>query len=324
MQAGNADDALMTRLHGRDWHARAQAPRGRFRRHAAVTGAALAGVAGLAARRRLLAGAGLGAWIAGTAEFAAARIAPGPRTAHEVATMVVTSAVIPPAAVGHALRGRWRWRTAAPWPGRIRAVLFDRDGTLVHDVPYNGDPGRVAPVADAAATLRRLRDAGLQIGVISNQSGVGRGLISPAQVDAVNRAVEAAVGPIDTWQVCPHTPEDGCRCRKPAPGLVVRAAQALGVDPWECVVVGDIGSDVEAARNAGAAGLLVPTAVTRAEEVEAAPVVAGSLAEAADVVLRALADGRPIARAGRAARPPAVVAAGATATGAALAGAWSA
>jgi HAD superfamily hydrolase (TIGR01662 family) len=202
--------------------------------------------------------------------------------------MVVTSAAIPPAAVVHALRGRRRWRAAEPWPVRPRAVLFDRDGTLVHDVPYNGDPRRVAPIEGAGRAVRRLRAAGLRLGVVTNQSGIGSGRITAAQADAVNAAVDARVGPLDTWQVCPHAATDGCTCRKPAPTLVTRAARALRVAPYECVVVGDIGSDVEAAVRAGARPVLVPTASTRPEEVAAAPIVVADLAAAADHVLQVL------------------------------------
>jgi beta-phosphoglucomutase-like phosphatase (HAD superfamily) len=85
--------------------------------------------------------------------------------------------------------------------------------------------------------------------------------------------------------VCVHGEDDGCACRKPSPGLVLDAARRLGVRPEECVVIGDTGADVEAARNAGAHAILVPNAVTRPEEIDAAPLVAPDLAAAVDVVL---------------------------------------
>jgi histidinol-phosphate phosphatase family protein len=165
------------------------------------------------------------------------------------------------------------------------AVLFDRDGTLVEDVPYNGDPDRVVPMPGAREALDRLRAAGVRVGVVSNQSGVGRGLITPAAVDAVNRRIEELLGPLGPWFVCPHGPDDGCSCRKPAPGLVTAAAAALGVLPERCAVVGDIGADVDAALACGARPVLVPTAVTRREEVAAAPEVAADLGEAVDLLL---------------------------------------
>src|SRR3954469_8398557 len=133
---------------------------------------------------------------------------------------------------------------ASPAP---RAVLLDRDGTLIVDVPYNGDPGQVQPLPGARTALERLRAAGVRLAVVSNQSGVARGLLTPSQVDAVNARVEELLGPLGTWQVCPHAPEDGCDCRKPGPALVERAAAELGTDTSRCVVVGDIGADVGAA-----------------------------------------------------------------------------
>ncbi|WP_433500162.1 D-glycero-alpha-D-manno-heptose-1,7-bisphosphate 7-phosphatase [Sphaerimonospora sp. CA-214678] len=165
------------------------------------------------------------------------------------------------------------------------AVLFDRDGTLIHDVPYNSDPDRVEPVPGARAALDRLRSAGVRIGVVSNQSGVARGLISPVALGEVNARVEELLGPFDVWAVCPHDDDDGCECRKPAPGLVLRAAEILGVGPADCVVVGDIGRDVAAARAAGARSILVPTPQTLAAEVAAAPEVVTDLTAAVDRLL---------------------------------------
>jgi HAD superfamily hydrolase (TIGR01662 family) len=164
-------------------------------------------------------------------------------------------------------------------------VLFDRDGTLVVDVPYNGDPARVVPVPGARAALDRLRAAGLRLGVVSNQSGVARGLLGLADVRAVNARVNELLGPFGAWRWCPHGPDEGCRCRKPAPGLVRAAAADLGVTPADCVVVGDIGADLGAAAAAGARGGRVPPAGTRRTEVIAATVVARDLGHAVDLIL---------------------------------------
>jgi len=296
VQRGNADDALMRRLHGRAWRERAETGRGRLRLHLVTVGAELlalaSGAAALLARRpatrhragAAAAAAGLVA-AASTLELARLRIAPGPRTRDEVVTMLWTSAAIPPAAVWHRLRGTWRHRSARPWRPDPKALLLDRDGTLVVDVPYNGDPAAVQPVEGAREALEAARAAGLVLGVVSNQSGVGRGLLTTGEVAAVNTRVDHLLGPFGTWQVCPHAPDAGCGCRKPAPGLVREAARALGVQPEECVVVGDIGADVEAAHAAGARAVLVPTPVTREEEVAAAPHVARDLAGAVDTVL---------------------------------------
>jgi D-glycero-D-manno-heptose 1,7-bisphosphate phosphatase len=137
------------------------------------------------------------------------------------------------------------------------AVLFDRDETIVVDVPFNGDPSRVAPAPNAKALLDRLRAAGLPLAVVSNQSGVGRGYITAEQVDAVNRRVDELLGPFAGFFVCLHSPDEFCECRKPKPKLILDAARALGVDPACCVVVGDRDSDIEAARNAGARPLKI-------------------------------------------------------------------
>ncbi|MEV4757766.1 HAD-IIIA family hydrolase, partial [Micromonospora sp. NPDC049559] len=166
------------------------------------------------------------------------------------------------------------------------AVLLDRDGTLVEDVPYNGDPEKVRPLPGVRVALDRLRAAGLRLGVVTNQSGLARGLFSGGQLARVNARVEELLGPFDTWQVCPHDETAGCRCRKPGPALVERAAAALGTTPARCVLVGDIGRDMAAALAAGASGILVPTPVTRAEEVAAAPAVASDLNGAVDLILR--------------------------------------
>ncbi|WP_156186393.1 HAD-IIIA family hydrolase, partial [Cellulosimicrobium funkei] len=295
VQAGTRDDATFRALHGPRWRERAETGRGRLAWHVATVAAAGLGLGGLLARRPRVAALGALAWAGLTAQFLGRRLAPGPRPGDdafgpELRRMTWTSAAIPFAAVGHRVAGTLAARRGLdPWPPPLAAVLLDRDGTLVHDVPYNGDPAAVRPVDDARAVLDDLRARGIRLGVVSNQSGIGRGLLTRAQVDAVDARVEELLGPFETWQVCPHAPEDACACRKPGPGLVLAAADALGVEPWRCAVVGDIGADVGAALAAGATPVLVPTPVTRPEEVAAAPRVATDLADA----VRALDDRLP-------------------------------
>jgi D-glycero-D-manno-heptose 1,7-bisphosphate phosphatase len=183
-------------------------------------------------------------------------------------------------------------------PQRLRApglVLFDRDGTLIEDVPYNADPSLVRPMPTARRALAALRGLGVPVGVVSNQSGVARGLFGRPEHDAVRARVEELLGPFDVWAVCPHGPADGCGCRKPAPGLVHAACRALGVPAERTVVVGDIGSDLAAARAAGARAVLVPTPQTRPEEVRAAEASAPDLAAAVRLLL---ADGPSAVRGG--------------------------
>ena len=303
LQAGNADDALMRALHGPRWRAVADAPGGGFGRHVVTVAGAATAVAGTAAATiarltgrdggpaAIAATAGAVTWSAAAARFLYIRLQPGPRPGDprfpgELRRMAVTSMRIPFAAVRHRIVGELTSRGARPWRPAPQAVLFDRDGTLVRDVPYNGDPEKVELMPGAREAVRRARSAGLRVGVVSNQSGVARGLIDEDAVRAVNRRVDEMLGGVDTWQYCPHGPTDGCECRKPAPGLVSRAAEALGVDVRRCVVIGDIGADVEAAQAAGALGILVPTEVTLQPEIDDAPRVAADLLSAMDLVFR--------------------------------------
>lgn len=169
------------------------------------------------------------------------------------------------------------------------AILFDRDDTLVADRPANRDPDLVRPMPGARAAVALARRAGLGTAVITNQPVLAGGQVTEAELAAVHRRVEALVGRVDVWCVCPHRRRAGCGCRKPAPGLVLQAADRLGVDPSACVVVGDVAADLGAARAAGALGVLVPTARTRPAEVRAAPLVARDVLAA---VRLALAVGR--------------------------------
>jgi histidinol-phosphate phosphatase family protein len=300
-QRGNADDVLMRALHGRHWRRWGGAPRGRLRRHLATATIFGGAIVSLAQGRRGAAKALAAVWLGASAELAAARIAPGPRDPGEVAKMAATSALLPLAAsawwaAGIArlpgLLGRGAARpaatAAAPPRGRLpQAVLLDRDGTLLVDVPYNGDPDRVVPMPGARQALARLREAGLPLAVVSNQSGVARGLIGSEQVRAVNARAERLLGRIDEWLFCPHGPAAGCACRKPEPGLLLEAAARLGVRPERCAMIGDVAADVQAAQAAGAAAILVPTERTEIEDVRRAPRVAPTIEAAVDQLLGA-------------------------------------
>jgi HAD superfamily hydrolase (TIGR01662 family) len=293
VQAGAADDVLMRALHGRTWRSDAETGHGRFRWHLVTVSAAAAAMIALFVGRRGWATVAFAGWIALAADFLYRRLAPGPRPGDvvygaELRRMAVTSVVIPFAALRHRWRGIRRYGRSAPsWPPPITAVLFDRDGTLVHDEPYNGDPDKVRVVDGAREVLDDLRERGIAVGVISNQSGVGRGLLTADQVVAVNRRIEHTLGPFDVWQFCPHIAEDLCTCRKPLPGMVLAAAAELNTPSFQCAVIGDIEADVLAAEAAGALGILVPTKVTRVDEVSRSTFVADTLADAVEAVLTA-------------------------------------
>lgn len=290
VQQGNADDALMRRLHGPSWRVAAGAGRGRMATHllsVALGGFAVGG--GLCARTswgRHIAFVGAIGWMAATTEFAMRRIAPGPRTSTEIVRMVSTSALIPWCAVAHAVRGYWRHRTAEPWPLPIRAVLFDRDGTLIENDEEPEAPERIRPLDGASEAVAALRAGGIATGVVTNQAAVGEGRTDAVNVARRNAAVHDVIGPFDTWQCCLHRATAKCDCRKPAPGMIRAAARELGLSPMECVVIGDTESDLIAARRAGALDILVPNADTRRSEVDDAPRVAPDLGAAVSWVLQ--------------------------------------
>jgi D-glycero-D-manno-heptose 1,7-bisphosphate phosphatase len=142
-----------------------------------------------------------------------------------------------------------------------RAVFADRDGTLIEDPGYLADPDGVVLLPGAAHALARLRDHGFVLVVVSNQSGIARGLITEEQAAAVHaRFVAELAGrgvQLDAVRYCPHGPNDGCVCRKPLPGLLLEAAEELGVDPARSFMVGDTPSDIEAGKRAGCMTILL-------------------------------------------------------------------
>jgi D-glycero-D-manno-heptose 1,7-bisphosphate phosphatase len=168
---------------------------------------------------------------------------------------------------------------------RPEAILCDRDGTLVVDVPYNDDPALVQPLPGVADALAAARRAGMRTAIVTNQSGIARGLITPERLDAVHGRIDELLGPFDAIVHCPHDDDDGCSCRKPMPGLVERAADLLGVPTSACVVIGDTRADVSAAYGAGAIGMLVPNERTLPLEVRGVAHVHGDFADAVERVL---------------------------------------
>lgn len=125
----------------------------------------------------------------------------------------------------------------------------------MHDVPYNVDPRHVRLIADAGPALRNMKNAGYKLIVISNQSGVARGLFEEKDLLHVNRCIQSLLAAydvsIDAFYYCPHGPNDGCECRKPMPGMILRAARDHDVDLQVSWMIGDILNDVEAGNRAG-------------------------------------------------------------------------
>ncbi len=154
------------------------------------------------------------------------------------------------------------------------AIFLDRDGTLCALVPYLADPARAKLIPLAARALREASDAGYRLVVVSNQSGVARGMFDAAAVDAVNEALARQLAEegvhVDRFEYCPHHPEftGPCLCRKPAPGMLRIAARELGLDLRRSWMIGDAAADLEAGVRAGCRSLLVRTGYGAEVEVE--------------------------------------------------------
>ena len=175
--------------------------------------------------------------------------------------------------------------------GPMPAVFLDRDGVVV--VPEFRDGRSYAPrriedfrlYPDAGPSLRRLKQAGFLLAVVTNQPDVGNGLILRSDVDAMHEFMMREL-PVDVLKACFHRRDDHCACRKPRPGMLLEAAGELGIDLTRSFMVGDRNSDVEAGRAAGCATVLIDLGY--AESAPASPdYVVHSIAEAADVIIDA-------------------------------------
>ncbi|HXK03272.1 MAG TPA: HAD family hydrolase [Verrucomicrobiae bacterium] len=168
----------------------------------------------------------------------------------------------------------------------MRAVFFDRDGTLMEEAHYCGDPAKVRVYPGVAEALRRLKRAGFGVFVISNQSGIGRGIITGEQYRAVQAEFLRQIGPglVDDSYYCPDAPGTPSSCRKPEPGMVLRAAAEHGIDLAASFFVGDREADVECGRRAGTRTILVRTGYGSGETCTADWVCADAV-EAIEVIL---------------------------------------
>jgi D-glycero-D-manno-heptose 1,7-bisphosphate phosphatase len=171
------------------------------------------------------------------------------------------------------------------------AVFLDRDGTLIEDPGYLGDPQAVVMLPGVAEALRRLADRGYRLVVISNQAGVARGMFTEDAVREVNARVaeilDADGARIDGWYWCIHHPDytGPCGCRKPGTELLERASREHDLDLGASWMVGDHHSDVEAVTRVGGRGILVLTGHGGHGDVPDGTPVADDLGAAADVIL---------------------------------------
>ncbi len=190
-------------------------------------------------------------------------------------------------------------------PAKRPAVFLDRDGTIIEDVGYLDTLDRVTFFPWTVDTIRALNCAGLAVVVVTNQSGIARGLFTKAFVDETHRYLTARLemggARVDAYYYCPHHPDGTvaeyrrhCDCRKPAPGLIDRATNDLGLDPARSFVVGDRWLDVQLGRAVGARTILVRTGIGAVEETRppsgvTADTIVDNLAAAASWILMDLA-----------------------------------
>ena len=141
------------------------------------------------------------------------------------------------------------------------AVFFDRDGTLMEEAHYCGDPAQVRVYAGVPEGLRRLKEAGFRTFIVSNQSGIGRGLITEEQYRAVQAELLAQIGDglVDASYFCPDAPGTPSTRRKPEPGMLMEAAADFDVDLARSFMIGDKAADVECGKRAGVRTILVLT-----------------------------------------------------------------
>jgi D,D-heptose 1,7-bisphosphate phosphatase len=171
---------------------------------------------------------------------------------------------------------------------KSRAVFVDRDGTIIHDSDYCSDPSQVRAFDGAADALRRLKNAGFKIIVITNQSGIGRGFFTEKQYRAVEAEVARQLGDglIDATYFCPDAPGKPSKCRKPEPGMVLQGAKEHDVDLSQSYLIGDKEVDAECAHNAGTRAIRVRTGFDKSTEASCADWVAEDLPAAANLILK--------------------------------------
>jgi D-glycero-D-manno-heptose 1,7-bisphosphate phosphatase len=173
-------------------------------------------------------------------------------------------------------------------PAANKVVILDRDGTIVIDRHYLSEPAGLEFLPGAADGLRSLYDLGYRLIVITNQSGIGRGLFPIERLQQMNsrlrEMVLAAGARLEGIYFCPHRPEDRCDCRKPGIKLLLDAAAAHGFDPTQAVVIGDQNSDVEFGRRAGAMTILVDSGALNEPGPQSADYVVRDLREAATIL----------------------------------------
>ncbi|HJQ53835.1 MAG TPA: HAD family hydrolase [Gemmatimonadaceae bacterium] len=177
------------------------------------------------------------------------------------------------------------------------AVFLDRDGTVMEDAHYIKSPSQVSLLPGAAAAVKKLNDAGVKVIVVTNQSGIARGLFTVEDYEKVRKQFETLLAQegarIDASYFCPHYPDatGPCDCRKPGTKMFEDAIRDWKIDPSRAAYIGDRWRDVAASRKLGGRGILVPSPITTAEDRrltgEAGIETAPTLRDAVEALLRA-------------------------------------
>lgn len=148
-----------------------------------------------------------------------------------------------------------------------KAVFLDRDGTIIEEVNFLSDPKQVRLFPGTVEALKVLRSRGFLLVVVTNQSGVGRGLFNEESVGSVHSRIQELTGEsIDAFYFCPHLPDEGCECRKPSDGMLRSAVSDLKIDLTQSWIIGDKSLDVMTGLGVGMKSILVRTGYGSAHE----------------------------------------------------------
>lgn len=179
-------------------------------------------------------------------------------------------------------------------------IIADRDGTIIVEKHYLSDPDQVELIPGAAAALKNLSEMGFAVVIVTNQSAIGRRIISESQLQRIhNRMLELLQiegAEIDAVYHCPHLPDDGCNCRKPMTGLIDRIPENLSCSPENVYVIGDKACDIELGQRVGATTLLVRTgygAQTADDEQVNPDYIVDGLPEARDLIAKLSSEIKP-------------------------------
>jgi D,D-heptose 1,7-bisphosphate phosphatase len=191
----------------------------------------------------------------------------------------------------------------------MKAIFLDKDGTLIDDLPYNVDPERITLAQGAGGALRTFRRLGYRLIVVSNQAGIAKGFFNEAALRAVRERIAGLLArervALDGFYFCPHHPDGllrhyaiACDCRKPQPGMLLRAAAEHGIDLSRSWMIGDILHDIEAGKRAGCKTLLLDngneTEWDLSSDQRLPDVTVGNLYQAALAISRIEAAGRMV------------------------------